>query len=199
MTSGTKSTETSNERPLLDVIREIRVKLGSVAPADFKKTDGNQMRAVEAAWILADNVIFAAERGAPAADDTVKRYRWVEYTPGHEVHAQGEWVRYEDIKHRLNASETECDGSLVLRICIAYEQGVGQSGRDLTNPYRALTPESEAWNTGFQRAKPHELKAFSCVHIWSVKGPPRNPEPHQLCDNGCGLMWKDRPLQSERE
>jgi len=43
------------------------------------------------------------------------------------------------------------------------------------------------------------LKAFSCVHIWSVKGPPRDPEPEQLCDNGCGLKWKDRTSQGKGE
>jgi hypothetical protein len=45
------------------------------------------------------------------------------------------------------------DHTLVLRICTAYEQGYGQSGRALENPYSAGTRESEAWNMGWQIAK----------------------------------------------
>jgi hypothetical protein len=33
------------------------------------------------------------------------------------------------------------------------EQGFGQAPRDLTNPYLPLTPESEAWNIGWQEGK----------------------------------------------
>lgn len=33
------------------------------------------------------------------------------------------------------------------------------------------------------------------LHSWSVKGHIGNPTPEQLCENGCGLMWKDRPAQ----
>lgn len=49
------------------------------------------------------------------------------------------------------------DSTLALRICTAYEQGFGQAGRDLTNPYRAPSQESEAWNIGLQ----HGLKRFA--------------------------------------
>jgi hypothetical protein len=38
----------------------------------------------------------AADAARKAVWDRVKRYKWVEYNPGHEVHPQGEWVRYED-------------------------------------------------------------------------------------------------------
>jgi hypothetical protein len=55
-----------------------------------------------------------------------------------------------------SAAETKADSSLVLRICTAYEQGLGQAGRDLSNPYRAPSPESEAWNIGIQ----HGLRMF---------------------------------------
>jgi hypothetical protein len=38
---------------------------------------------------------------------------------------------------------------LVLRICTAYEQGVGHAQRaDLDNPYVPCTPEAEAWWLG---------------------------------------------------
>lgn len=43
----------------------------------------------------------AADAARKAVWDRVKRYRWVEHNPGHEVHPQGEWVRYEDIKNLL--------------------------------------------------------------------------------------------------
>lgn len=30
------------------------------------------------------------------------------------------------------------------------------------------------------------------LHSWSVRGRLGNPLPEQLCENGCGLMWKNR-------
>lgn len=30
------------------------------------------------------------------------------------------------------------------------------------------------------------------LHSWSVRGRLGNPFPEQLCENGCGLMWKNR-------
>ena len=50
-------------------------------------------------------------------------------------------------------AETNGDASLVVRVCTAYEHGFGQYGRALENPYKALTPESEAWNIGWQEAR----------------------------------------------
>lgn len=31
-----------------------------------------------------------------------------------------------------------------------------------------------------------------CTHSWTVTGRLGDPRPEQLCNNGCGLMWKDR-------
>lgn len=35
-------------------------------------------------------------------------------------------------------------------------------------------------------------KIRTCQHSWTVKGPPGNPGAEQPCDNGCGLLWKNR-------
>lgn len=49
--------------------------------------------------------------------------------------------------------EPPAHSTLVLRVCTAYEQGYGQHGRAIENPYTAGTRESEAWNMGWQVAK----------------------------------------------
>lgn len=50
--------------------------------------------------------------------------------------------------------------NLVLRITVAYEQGVGQARRtELSNPYGEFAPEYEAWNCGreFALRKPEHF------------------------------------------
>lgn len=44
----------------------------------------------------------------------------------------------------------------------------------------------------FRDAIVHRPGSVPHHHIWSVNGPPRDPDPEQVCDFGCGLKWKDR-------
>jgi hypothetical protein len=55
------------------------------------------------------------------------------------------------------------DESLLVRVCTAYEQGFGQTGRGLTNPYGLSTPEAEAWNIGWQEGKKRLIET-RCLH-----------------------------------
>ncbi len=43
--------------------------------------------------------------------------------------------------------------SKVYMICVAYEQGVGQSDRDLPNPYHPDSDEYEAYDIGVKEGK----------------------------------------------
>lgn len=82
------------------------------------------------------------------------------------------------IANLLNAHETTADSTLVLRVCTAYEQGYGQHGRALENPYTAGTRESEAWNMGWQIAKQKKAERLtlqvktSTEHSETKKGRP---------------------------
>jgi len=43
--------------------------------------------------------------------------------------------------------------SKVYMICVAYEQGVGQSDRDLPNPYSPDSDENEAYAIGVEEGE----------------------------------------------
>jgi len=82
----------------------------------------------------------------------VERLRWSLAEVKKEVTAvTPDWARVMRIFNETGPCHS--DASLVVRVCTAYEQGFGQSGRALANPYEMLSAEAEAWNIGWQEGK----------------------------------------------
>jgi hypothetical protein len=77
----------------------------------------------------------------------MKRYRWVDYAPGHEVSSAGDWVRYEDAQaeierlrmahHKIRdryllalGKGEEATGALVLELAGYAAAALDQSSQD---------------------------------------------------------------------
>ncbi len=64
--------------------------------------------------------------------------------------------------------------------------------------YKGQPMECDCGFSELERAAFETKKAAPCLHAWTIIGMPHDPEPDQACDNGCGLLWKDRFGKAEQ-
>lgn len=159
--------------------------------------DPGQFRPLEdeiAIWRLATKAL------GPVSDDSS-----ADETTDHEAdlanQLQAVDSAYRDALKQIDALKARIpngDYILVSDTEETYHKGFGQGlfathdSVHAVEPSVVETPENPLDDTG----NPVCVKNPS-LHSWSTRGRLGNPLPEQLCENGCGLMWKNRASESE--
>ena len=102
-------------------------------------------------------------------------------TPGHVV-----YKKLQQIRDQLRgAQETPREPGPMCSVCDHIEEMHKSMGA--SHPFTPKASENPLDDAGLPVCVNNPS-----LHSWSVRGRLGNPLPEQLCENGCGLMWKNR-------
>lgn len=95
-------TDNSSSKTHLDLLREIRTKLGEIAPADFKASAATKEKLVESAYYIADNAIIEAEKSPVETKASIVGWMVGEPTSNPAMYNLAQYQEASDAARRWN-------------------------------------------------------------------------------------------------